>query len=33
MKLQVLVPHYSERPEEMEPLLDSLALQQSVSIG
>lgn len=30
MKLQVLVPHYSEKPEEMEPLLDSLAIQQAV---
>lgn len=30
MKLQLLVPHYKERPDEIEPLLDSLAIQQSV---
>ena len=31
MKLQILVPHYKEDPEEMTPLLDSLKLQQGVS--
>lgn len=30
MKLQILVPHFSETPDEIEPLLDSLAIQQSV---
>lgn len=30
MKLQILVPHYKEKPEEIEPLLDSIAIQQSV---
>lgn len=30
MKLQILVPHFSETFEEVEPLLDSLALQQSI---
>lgn len=30
MKLQILVPHYKERPDEVEPLLDSIAIQQSV---
>lgn len=29
MKLQILVPHYREQPEEMEPLLDSIAIQQA----
>lgn len=33
MKIQVLVPHYKETPEEMEPLLDSLAIQQSVDFS
>lgn len=33
MKLQILVPHFKETPEEMEPLLDSLALQQSVDFS
>lgn len=33
MRLQVLVPHWQERPSEMEPLLDSLALQQSVDFA
>ena len=32
MKLQVLVPHWQETSEEMEPLLDSLAIQQAVSM-
>lgn len=31
MKLQLLVPHWKEDPEEMTPLLDSLKLQQGVS--
>lgn len=30
MKLQILVPHYKEKPAEIEPLLDSIAIQQSV---
>ena len=30
MKLQILVPHYKETAEVIEPLLDSLAIQQSV---
>ena len=30
MKLQLLVPHWKEEPWEMFPLLDSVALQQSV---
>lgn len=29
MKLQVLIPHWQEKPEEMEPMLDSLAIQQA----
>lgn len=33
MKFQALVPHYKETPEEMEPLLDSLAIQQSVDFS
>ena len=33
MKLQILVPHFSETPEEIEPLLDSLAIQQSVDFA
>ena len=33
MKLQILIPHYKEAPEEMEPLLDSIALQQSVDFS
>lgn len=33
MKFQALVPHYDETPEEMEPLLDSLAIQQSVDFS
>lgn len=31
MKLQILVPHYDETVEEIKPLLDSIAIQQSVS--
>lgn len=30
MKLQILVPHYNETVEEIRPLLDSIAIQQSV---
>lgn len=30
MKLQILIPHYKESPEEVKPLLDSIAIQQSV---
>jgi len=33
MKLQILVPHYKEEPKEIEPLLDSLAIQQSVDFS
>ena len=33
MKLQILIPHYKETPDEMEPLLDSLAIQQSVDFA
>ena len=33
MKLQLLIPHYKERPDEIEPLLDSLAIQQSVDFS
>lgn len=32
MKLQLLVPHYREEPKEVEPLLDSIAIQQSVDM-
>lgn len=30
MKLQLLVPHYKETADEIQPLLDSVAIQQSV---
>lgn len=30
MKLQILIPHYNETIEEIKPLLDSIAIQQSV---
>lgn len=30
MKLQILIPHYHETPEEIKPMLDSIAVQQSV---
>ena len=30
MKLDILVPHYKEKPDEMISLLDSIAIQQSV---
>lgn len=33
MKLQILIPHWQERADEMEPLLDSLAIQQSVDFS
>lgn len=33
MKLQILIPHYKESPEVMEPLLDSIALQQGVDFS
>ena len=33
MKLQILIPHWQERPADMEPLLDSVALQQSVDFA
>ena len=31
MKLQILVPHYKESPEEVRPLLDSISLQQQIN--
>ena len=30
MRLQLIVPHWKERPDEMTPLLDSVAIQQAV---
>lgn len=33
MKLQILIPHYTETEAEIAPLLDSIALQQSVAFG
>lgn len=30
MKLQILIPHYDEVPNEITPLLDSIAIQQAV---
>lgn len=30
MKLQILIPHYNETAEEIKPMLDSIAVQQSV---
>lgn len=30
MKLQILIPHYHETPEVIQPLLDSLAIQQNI---
>ena len=30
MKLQILIPHYKETVEEIKPLLDSIAIQQSI---
>lgn len=32
MRLQILVPHYKETASEMEPLLDSIAIQQAVDL-
>jgi len=32
-RLQILVPHWQETPETMRPLLDSIALQQSVDMA
>lgn len=33
MKLQILIPHYRETPEEIVPLLDSIAIQQAVDMS
>lgn len=33
MKLQILVPHYHEEPEVIEPLLDSIAIQQAIDFN
>ena len=33
MKLEILVPHWKESPEEVQPLLDSIALQQGVDLN
>lgn len=33
MKLQILIPHYQETAEEIKPLLNSIALQQSVDFN
>lgn len=33
MKIQILVPHYKERADEIKPLLDSIAIQQSVDFS
>lgn len=33
MKLQILVPHFKETAEEIEPLLDSIAIQQAVDLA
>ena len=30
MKLQILIPHYNETAEEIKPMLDSIAVQQSI---
>lgn len=30
MKLQILIPHYNETVEEIKPMLDSIAVQQSI---
>jgi len=32
-RLDLLVPHWKETPEEMEPLLDSVAMQQGVDLS
>ena len=31
MKLQILIPHYQETAKEIKPLLDSIAIQQSIN--
>ena len=33
MKIQILIPHYHETAEIIEPLLDSIAIQQQVDFG
>lgn len=33
MELQILIPHWQERADEMEPMLDSLAIQQDVDFS
>lgn len=33
MTIDILVPHYKERPDEIEPLLDSIAIQQSINFN
>lgn len=33
MKLQILIPQYQETDEIIKPLLDSIALQQSVDLN
>jgi glycosyltransferase involved in cell wall biosynthesis len=33
MKFQILIPHYNETAEEIKPLLDSIAVQQSIDFG
>lgn len=33
MKLEILVPHYTEKQKDIEPLLDSIAIQQSVDFN
>ena len=33
MKLQILVPHYKERSEDIALLLDSIAIQQNVNFN
>lgn len=33
MRLQILIPHWQERADEMEPMLDSLAIQQNIDFS
>lgn len=33
MKLQILIPHYNEKVEDMMPLLNSIAIQQSIDFA
>ena len=33
MKLQILIPHYKETVEQLQPLLDSIAIQQSIDFN